>query len=249
MNKEKFLSSGLLQQYVLGLTNDKETEEVEQYLENFPEVRQELAHMFSALDNYAEDLQIPKSPHQVRRYEKHTFQLAQKTKLFRLMSLLFFLIAGLSISFNVYLYREQRELQWELMSAEALNSQNRERMQGIIASTKSYAENRAFLEHAHTREIWLENEALDNGRAVVFWNPTLAKAMIRLLDEHKFAAVDQLELRKQSKKGADEHLMYLSAQTDELQEIPFFSSCARVYLRLPDSEVAVISSKKGPFGQ
>jgi hypothetical protein len=38
MDKEKFLQSGLLEQYVLGLTDPEEEEVVNHYLERFPEL-------------------------------------------------------------------------------------------------------------------------------------------------------------------------------------------------------------------
>lgn len=53
MDKEKFLKSGLLEQYVLGLTDEVESEEVERFAEAFPEVRSEIESMRKAMDEYA----------------------------------------------------------------------------------------------------------------------------------------------------------------------------------------------------
>lgn len=53
MDKEKFLKSGLLEQYVLGLTDEKDSEEVERYAEAFPEIKAEIESMRKAMDDYA----------------------------------------------------------------------------------------------------------------------------------------------------------------------------------------------------
>lgn len=59
MNKEQFLNSGLLEQYALGLTDSEESQIVEQHLKTFPELRDELQSMQSALEQYARQYAIP----------------------------------------------------------------------------------------------------------------------------------------------------------------------------------------------
>jgi anti-sigma-K factor RskA len=53
MDKDKFLRTGLLEQYVLGLTNEEESAEVERYAEAFPELAKEIDEMRKALEQYA----------------------------------------------------------------------------------------------------------------------------------------------------------------------------------------------------
>lgn len=53
MDKEKFLKSGLLEQYVLGLTDEEESREVERYAEAFPEIKAEIDGLRRAMDEYA----------------------------------------------------------------------------------------------------------------------------------------------------------------------------------------------------
>lgn len=59
MNKEKFLNTGLLEQYVLGLTTPDESKIVEQHLEAFPELKKEVSGMQEALENYAKQYAVP----------------------------------------------------------------------------------------------------------------------------------------------------------------------------------------------
>ena len=55
MDKERFLQSGLLEQYVLGLTSEEENEEVERYARAFPEIQSEIDILQIAVMQYAEE--------------------------------------------------------------------------------------------------------------------------------------------------------------------------------------------------
>ncbi len=53
MNKQEFISSGILENYVLGICTEAERLEVEEYLEIYPEIKDELDKIESALEAYA----------------------------------------------------------------------------------------------------------------------------------------------------------------------------------------------------
>jgi len=53
MDKDKFLQTGLLEQYVLGLTSLEEDRVVEEHLRAFPELQEEVDILKGALHNYA----------------------------------------------------------------------------------------------------------------------------------------------------------------------------------------------------
>ena len=59
MDKDRFYKSGLIEQYVLGLTTEEENAEVEKYAEAYPEVKQEIREMRSAIESYAQKHAIP----------------------------------------------------------------------------------------------------------------------------------------------------------------------------------------------
>lgn len=59
MNKEQFLQSGLLEQYALGLTTPEESELVEQFIKEYPEIRQEVDQLQQALEQYASQYATP----------------------------------------------------------------------------------------------------------------------------------------------------------------------------------------------
>jgi len=58
MDKEKFLQTGLLEQYVLGLTDEQESAEVERYANAFPEIKAEIEAMREAVEDYARQYDI-----------------------------------------------------------------------------------------------------------------------------------------------------------------------------------------------
>ncbi|MBX2872086.1 MAG: anti-sigma factor [Saprospiraceae bacterium] len=53
MDKQQFLASGLLEQYVLGLTDQKESVEVEKWLRKHPDLQKEVDAMHEALEQYS----------------------------------------------------------------------------------------------------------------------------------------------------------------------------------------------------
>jgi anti-sigma-K factor RskA len=52
LNTEKYISSGIIETYVLGLASDKEAAEVEVYAAQYPEIKAELAANRKALETY-----------------------------------------------------------------------------------------------------------------------------------------------------------------------------------------------------
>ncbi|MEO0339595.1 MAG: anti-sigma factor [Bacteroidota bacterium] len=58
MSKKEFLNTGLLEQYVLGLTESEESQIVEQHLDLYPELRNEVFSMQNALEEYAKQYAI-----------------------------------------------------------------------------------------------------------------------------------------------------------------------------------------------
>ncbi len=53
MDKQQFLASGLLEQYVLGLTDQEESVEVEKWLRKYPDLQKEVDAMHEALEQYS----------------------------------------------------------------------------------------------------------------------------------------------------------------------------------------------------
>ncbi len=58
MDKDRFLETGLLEQYVLGLADEEESRKVEQYAEAFPEIQAEINSMREAVEHYAQQYAV-----------------------------------------------------------------------------------------------------------------------------------------------------------------------------------------------
>ncbi len=63
MEIEEIISSGLLELYATGLTSEVETKEVEQWLEQYPEVAAELKEISAGFEAYAQLHAVQPSPH------------------------------------------------------------------------------------------------------------------------------------------------------------------------------------------
>ncbi len=61
MDIKKYISSGILEQYVLGLVSEKDRKEVEQYMDQYPEIKKEVETIEKALEKYAEANKIKAS--------------------------------------------------------------------------------------------------------------------------------------------------------------------------------------------
>ena len=53
MNIQEYISSGILESYVLGATTPEERKEVEKYSAMYPEIKLELEEIEKAMNNYA----------------------------------------------------------------------------------------------------------------------------------------------------------------------------------------------------
>lgn len=59
MNAEQYISSGIIEQYVLGLVTETERLEVERMADRYPEVQRAIAHTQRALERYARAHSVP----------------------------------------------------------------------------------------------------------------------------------------------------------------------------------------------
>ena len=58
MDIKKYIASGILEQYVLGLTSEKENQEIQQFAAQYPEIKKELEEIERSLELYAEARKI-----------------------------------------------------------------------------------------------------------------------------------------------------------------------------------------------
>jgi anti-sigma-K factor RskA len=176
MNKEQFLNTGLLEQYALGLTDAEESEAVEQHLEQFPELRDELYAMQEALENYAKQYAIS-PPDGVKQQIMHKVEdTAPQPRAGRRASytsgmtwskwLSYAALIALTLG---YLYQSNRykqtrqELRSTQVSLNSCESQN----QSLQDSRRIYA----FISDTNTQPITLKGTPFHaDASAIVYWN-------------------------------------------------------------------------------
>ena len=184
MDKEKFLKSGLLEQYVLGLTDEKESEEVERYAEAFPEIKAEIDSMRKAVDEYARKYAVMPPEELKSRVMKETDELeagnrkgnppqeqARQAGGARWSTWLARGIMALLIVLSLSFYRSKVAANREY---EALSREYRA-FQLDCSRRQAEQEKRlgvyAFLKHAHTRPILLSGTSLaPEAEAIAYFN-------------------------------------------------------------------------------
>lgn len=176
MDKKQFLQSGLLEQYVLGLTDELENEIVESHLRTFPELRDEIAAMQRALEQYAAQHAIP-PPKNLRgqvlseieqlESEKNAPAVRRK-RTFSWSAAAFILLACLSSWLLWSWQQSHREIE-HLNARYAALAENCERQRERAAARAALFE---YLHLPSTQSILLSGTPLAPGHfALAYWNP------------------------------------------------------------------------------
>jgi len=176
MDKEKFLASGLLEQYVLSLTTPEEDQEVERFANAFPEIAKEIEEMRFSLEQYAQQYAVPPPPkvkksilEQIDALENNQVpSSATRSSLGVYSRWASILLLGVYVIFGVIMTlryqaikKENLQLQKNLEHCES-GSKNSNRKLDIIA----------LIEDRKTLPVYLKGSALSPAaKAIVYWNP------------------------------------------------------------------------------
>lgn len=182
MDKHKFLASGLLEQYVLGLTSPEENEIVEAHLEAFPELNEEVMAMHDALSRYAAMQSIPpatkrtpslNSEKNTNKNEKNTHSVAYLPN--RVTPWIFVAASVFLGSLSFVLWQESHSLQHALQRQRAEMTLLEQHCSGYHYDAQLFA----LLSHKDTRQIQLRHpDNQSHPLALAYWNPTAKKAFI-----------------------------------------------------------------------
>lgn len=176
MDKEQFLASGLLEQYVLGLTSTQETAQVERWLRQHPELKEEVSAMHDALEKYSLAQGITPPPHLKSKIlntidaekPENLLQVepnAPAAKLIRLSWTRFIwpAVATIALLFtllrNNTLGHQLRDVQKDLVATKAICEEEAQRFQ-------------AFIQHPATQKLVINGvDRAPDLAVVVYWNP------------------------------------------------------------------------------
>lgn len=182
MNKKEFLNTGLLEQYALGLMDAEEKLVVEQHLEQFPELRDELYAMQEALENYAQQYAIA-PPEGIKKNILHEVaDTAPKIRLRKTSTsstswskwLSYAALIALTLG---YLYQSNRykQTEQELRSTSAALSSCESQNKSLQNNQQIYA----FISDVNTKPITLQGTSTHtDASAIVYWNEDRQQAFL-----------------------------------------------------------------------
>jgi len=173
MDKEQLLASGLLEQYILGLTTEEESQLVEELAAQHEEVRLELSLLRQAMDRYATQHGIPDIP------PPPSARAAAIPK--RSFAALWPFAAAFALIWGVY-----GALQTDIMHQRALDWEEKyvtlqEDCEKHQHTQQALADQSEFLLQRHTRKVRLQGVAHSHDAcAFAYWNPTAQKVYLDL---------------------------------------------------------------------
>jgi anti-sigma-K factor RskA len=181
MDKEQFLTSGLLEQYVLGITTPKEARIVEEFAEEFPEIKAELRLLQNAMDKYAAQHAVPPPPGLKNKVMREIGVPAVGSQpsfgggSSRLVKLGFALsLAALLItSFLTIYYRQTaNNVRQQLTAARTELTELRTDCEERQKASEAVVAQVAFIKDPNTTQVLLEgiSTIAEDAKAFVYWN-------------------------------------------------------------------------------
>jgi len=196
MDIEKYLQSGKLEQYVLGLSSSEERKEVEQLAKEFPDIDAYIVELHSCMNRCSAANEVPVTEEPEQKSRCKTFHLKNKRNLvaesgggsaFQKTSniswskgVASFLVIGLS-ALSLFLYQSQQSAKNEnaLLTTqlhhikkdnELLNNGNEKMIQQYVV-----------LKDANTRHVNLHGlNFAPQAHGIVYWNKDHAKAYLSI---------------------------------------------------------------------
>ncbi|MBK7869336.1 MAG: anti-sigma factor [Saprospiraceae bacterium] len=194
MDKERFLASGLIEQYVLGLTTSEETLEVERYARAFPEIQEEIDTLRRAMEEYAaqytisysknlEDKDLSKTAHLQKTSSSSKENANTGTRVFQRMRFQFAAILFLALGMVAWLLWRQSQLQAEYRQLSSEFATLRSECESLQQEYKTSQQVVAFMNGIETRVLHLKGTSFNPAaHAVVYWNEQIKNAYISIKD-------------------------------------------------------------------
>lgn len=234
MDKEQILASGLLEQYVLGLTTPEENLEVEAYAEAYPEIKAEIENMQKAVEQYALQYSIPPAQNLKQDIMSEIDELSDKLSPKQvpanarpastwLLSALAACVALLLFA-SLRLYKDNRSLddKFNVVNAEyATFKENCERQK---ASHQETLQLFAVLKDNQTIPVRLGGTDLaPEAQAVVYWNQNSELAYLNVINLPKPPKGKQYQIWADV-KGEMIDMGVFDGENTDLQSVNFIAN-------------------------
>jgi anti-sigma-K factor RskA len=195
MDKEKFLNSGLIEQYVLGIATDEEIQLVEDFAQEHPDIQKEIDSLRSGLEDYARQYAID-PPTELKgrimdeidslgKSQIPVSTIANDTARSRrnLWAIITSTAALIFLALAFSFYQKSNALEDQLNTAQAELAMFQEKCNKERATYAQTEQTLAFLNNKATVPVNLKgSKILPEAQAVVYWNPAEKKALFNGLN-------------------------------------------------------------------
>ena len=189
MDPKEYISSGVLELYVLGALDQPEAQEVELYAQQYPEIKEELESIQSALESYAEKHAVQPAASAKKNLfdeiEKRaaitnaevpiTRSLSQPVKSFNWLAAASITVAVFSTALSVYFYNQWKNTEGQLISLREENQIFAQNANYMLDSNKQIIQQKTnyftFVTDTATSRVALKGLPISpSSSAMVFWN-------------------------------------------------------------------------------
>ncbi|NND06463.1 MAG: anti-sigma factor [Saprospiraceae bacterium] len=182
MGKRELIESGLLEAYVLGLSNEEETELVEQMSQEHPDIAKLIREMKSGMLNYCQGAR--KSAGKVRRIVAHRgFKKTSGQSIWTFLGPAATVLAILAIAALVNQSSQFYGLEHDLELAMHEKQEIKQRLIAMLEEQQHTDAQIDFLRDMHTHHILLsDTKQVGHARAIAYWNAQHQRAFLNVLD-------------------------------------------------------------------
>lgn len=242
MNKNEFLNSGLVEQYVLGLTDEEETLLVEQYMQRHPDIKLQIKAMQSGLIQYAQAYTRdvlqggdPTNATKVPVFGKSSSTLSGPFKVVTVLAIALLFIWGLS-----YLRNSEQGGRLiasalpPLLSSHTGGDSTAVYRNGAVLETKLHAGD--LLEHPATLPVVLKGTArYPTCQGIIYYNDLTRQCFLQL---QKFPAAPEFKQLQvwADVNGSFHHAGFIKNQLNHFQELKFIDRAIAFNISLPAEE-------------
>ena len=247
MDKNTFLNSGLLEQYVMGLTTPEESAEVEKMAATYPEIERKLCEMQNCMEQYVKlhEIEPPEGAKEEilssinNRTKKQSNSSQQYTydKVIQLnqwaAGLAALLVLGLfGVSF--VLYQNQKSAQEQIAELSGELQDLRYSYNELKADNTQVMQQYAVLKDLATKHVRMQgtNHA-PQAKLVVYWNENHNKALLNIVNMPEAPSGHTYQVWADV-NGQHKNMGLLKQVNNkkQLYSLPFISNCKGIVITL-----------------
>lgn len=191
MKVQEYIESGILSIYVLGVATEEEKAEVEQMIEKYPEIREELHTLQAAMNEYASQFELqPPQELKERIMQRITTESTQSdaylgtakntSTIQRYGIAATVILLLMSLAGNFHFYTLWKEAERDLSVVKAQNIENDKKIIALEAKYRDIESELAMVQNPSFQITYLEGmkEVAPKSYATVFWSDEKKQAFI-----------------------------------------------------------------------